>query len=71
MLGGDSLRAMQALARLSQSLSMELAALLIFRWPTPSSLASELERIQTEMEVDALATILEGLSPEERAKLLD
>jgi acyl-CoA synthetase (AMP-forming)/AMP-acid ligase II len=71
MLGGDSLRAMQALARLSQSLSMELTALLIFRWPTPSSLASELERIQSEMEVDALATILERLSPEERAKLLD
>lgn len=71
MLGGDSLRAMQALARLSQSLSMELAALLIFQWPTPASLASELERIQAEMEVDTLATILEGLDPEEQAKLLD
>lgn len=71
MLGGDSLRATQVLTRLSQSLALELPTPLLFRLPTPALLACELDRIQAENELDELAAALEGLTPLERAKLLD
>jgi acyl-CoA synthetase (AMP-forming)/AMP-acid ligase II len=71
MLGGDSLRATQVLTRLSQSLALELPTPLLFRLPTPALLACELERIQTEKDLDELARALEGLTPLERAQLLD
>ncbi|MEX1118674.1 MAG: AMP-binding protein [Terrimicrobiaceae bacterium] len=70
MLGGDSLRATQVLTRLSQCFLLELPVPLLFQKPTPALLASELERLQTEIELDDLAAALEGLGPEERAKLL-
>jgi acyl-CoA synthetase (AMP-forming)/AMP-acid ligase II len=71
MLGGDSLRATQVLTRLGRSLSLELPTPLLFRMPTPALLATELERIQAEKELDDLAKALERLSAEERAKLID
>jgi len=70
MLGGDSLRATQVLTRLSRSLSLELPTPLLFRFPTPALLATELDQIQTEKELDDLAAAMEGMSAEERAKLL-
>lgn len=71
MLGGDSLRATRVLTRLSQTLELELPAPLLFRLPTPALLASALDRLAAEKEINELAAALEGLSDSERAKLLD
>ncbi len=71
MLGGDSLRATQVIARLSKILLLELPIHFIFRLPTPALLGAEIDRIQSEREIDDLALILEGLNEPERAKLLD
>ena len=68
-LGGDSLRAMQLLIRLGQSLGFQIPVPSIFRCPTPALLARKLE-LMREPEIDALAAELEKLPPEERARLL-
>lgn len=70
VMGGDSLRAAQVLARLSQDLSLTLPAPMLFRLPTPSLMAAELMRLQSEIEINSLADLLHGLSEEERAQLL-
>jgi acyl-CoA synthetase (AMP-forming)/AMP-acid ligase II len=71
MLGGDSLRATQALSRLSQILLLEIPGYLLFQMPTPALLAAKLERIKAENEISDLAVILEQLSAAERSELLD
>jgi oxalate---CoA ligase len=69
-LGGDSLRAMQVLARLGQSLGFEIPVPTIFRCPTPALLANKLD-LMRDPGIDALAAELEKLPPEERARLLN
>ncbi len=71
MLGGDSLRATQVLTRLGQSLQLELPTPLLFRLPTPALLASEMDRLISEEEINELAAALVGLSDAEREQLLD
>jgi acyl-CoA synthetase (AMP-forming)/AMP-acid ligase II/acyl carrier protein len=70
-LGGDSLRATQVTARLSQGLGMNVAMPLLFQFPTPALLASELERRFSELDVATLAAELEKLPALEAARLLD
>ncbi len=70
-LGGDSLRATKALARLQNALAMELPATLLFQCPTPALLAARIDEIVAQGEMDLLADELSKLSPEERAALLD
>ena len=69
-LGGDSLRAMQVVARLVKSLALEIPPTTLFRRPTPAQLAAELFRLQEELEVQILAVELGRLPPEEVARLL-
>lgn len=71
MLGGDSLRAAQVLARLSNDLALTLPPPMLFRLPTPALLAAELMRLQSDMEINNLAELLQGLGEEERARLLN
>ncbi len=69
-LGGDSLRAMQVLTRLSQALEFKVPAPVIFRCPTPALLASKLEQMRAA-EINTLAAVREKLPPEERSRLLN
>ena len=69
-LGGDSLRATQALTRLEQALEFKIPVSVIFRCPTPALLAAKLEQMR-DTEVDVLAAELETSAPAERARLLD
>ena len=69
-LGGDSLRATQVLTRLQHALGFSIPVPTIFRCPTPALLASKLELMRAS-EIEALATELEKLPPDERARLFD
>jgi acyl carrier protein len=69
-LGGNSLRATQALASLQQELGLSLPISTIFRNPTPALLAGLLD-LMLQPEIDNLATALEKLTPEERTRLFD
>ena len=69
-LGGDSLRAVQVMARLRPALAIEIPVFLLFQYPTPAVLALELERRIEEVDLAALAAELEKLSPEEIDRLL-
>ena len=71
VLGGDSLRAMQVIARLKQALGLELPVPLLFRLPTPALLGARLDELVASREVDQLAAALAALSPQERALLLE
>ena len=68
-LGGDSLRAIQVLARLENAWEIAIPLPMIFRHPTPAQLAHQLEMLR-EKEIAALATELEQLSPAEQDALL-
>lgn len=69
--GGDSLRATQILSRLKENLSLDLPVSLLFQLPTPALLASRLDELITDREIETLAEAMEGLSPEEQASLLN
>lgn len=72
-LGGDSLRAGRALARLRTDFGVELPNALLFQKPTAARLADHISPLIAEAadpELDALAQALALLSPEERAALL-
>ena len=69
-LGGDSLRAVQVMSRLSQKLGIEIPLVLLFRFPTPALLTLELDRRIAELDVTSLAAELEKLAPEEISRLL-
>jgi acyl-CoA synthetase (AMP-forming)/AMP-acid ligase II/acyl carrier protein len=68
-LGGDSLRATQVLTRLETALAISIPLPLLFRHPTPTQLARQLELLQ-ETEIAALATELDQLTPAEQSALL-
>lgn len=69
-LGGDSLRATQVLTRLQQAYGFPIPMPTIFRCPTPALLANNLDRMR-EPEIDMLASELQKLPAEERARLLN
>ena len=69
-MGGDSLGAARIAARLTESLGIEVSPAAVFRFPTAAHLSKHLEEIVAP-EVEALASELEGLSPEEQARLLE
>lgn len=71
LLGGDSLRANQVVARLNELLGLDCALSIVFRFPTPKLLGCHLDGIQEELELDALAAALGELSEEERLKLFE
>jgi len=68
--GGDSLRGMQVLTRLQQTLGRAIPIPMIFRCPTPALLAGKLDGMP-EPDLEVLAAELEKLPPEERARLLN
>ena len=69
-LGGDSIRAMQVVSRLRESFALEIPVPLVFQYPTPGSLALELDRRVEELNVATLAAELEKLPPEEVERML-
>lgn len=69
-LGGDSIRAMQVVARLVKMLGLEIPPTIIFQKPTVAQLAEELARLQEEQEILALVEELRKLPPEEAERLL-
>lgn len=70
-LGGDSICAMQVVARLVNALGLEIPPAALFHWPTPSVLAVELARLREDREIAILAKQLGKLPSEEAARLLD
>jgi acyl carrier protein len=70
-LGGDSLRAMQVVARLIENFGIEIPPTILFHRPTPALLAHELNRLKDEQGIALLAAELRRLSPEEAARLLE
>ncbi|MEW6754602.1 MAG: non-ribosomal peptide synthetase [Candidatus Latescibacterota bacterium] len=70
-LGGDSIRAMQVLARLGAALGLQVPVTEVFHHPTPALLARAVAELSAEPEIEALALELEKLPAEERARLLD
>ena len=69
-LGGDSIRAMQVVARLVKTLGLEIPATVMFQKPTVAQLAEELIRLQEEQELLALVKELRKLPSEEAERLL-
>ncbi|MEP7305611.1 MAG: AMP-binding protein [Acidobacteriota bacterium] len=69
-LGGDSIQAMQVIARLGESLTLDIPPTSMFRHPTPASLAAELARMQQDRDLASIATQLQGLSQEDARRLL-
>ena len=55
-LGGDSIRAMQVVARLMKALGVEIPPTALFHHPTPASLAIDLARLQQEQETEPIQT---------------
>jgi oxalate---CoA ligase len=70
-LGGDSLVAMRAHNRLSETFGISVSPTLLFRRPTISELAGEVDRLMEEREVEFLAREMENLPREEAFRLLD
>ncbi|RPI52979.1 MAG: hypothetical protein EHM49_04860 [Deltaproteobacteria bacterium] len=70
-LGGDSIVAMRAHNRLSETFGISVSATLLFRRPTISELAGEVDRLMEEQEVEFLAREMENLPREEAFRLLD
>lgn len=69
-LGGDSIRAMQVVARLVKTLGLEIPPTAVFQKPTVAQLAEELARLQEEQEIVTLVQELRKLPPEEAERLL-
>lgn len=70
-LGGDSLRAMQVLARLGQELSLELPPTMLFRLPTPALFGGRIEELAAAREVELLVAALAALPASEQARILE
>lgn len=68
-LGGDSIAATQVQVRLVEHLGFEIPEVALFNHPTVAQLAVELARLQ-EQVLEALASDLAGLPPEEAARIL-
>jgi len=69
-LGGDSIRAMQVVARLIKALGLEIPSTTLFHHPTPASLAVDLAHLQQEQDLASLAAELEKLPQDERGRML-
>ena len=69
-MGGDSIQAMQVIARLVESLKLDIPPTSLFRHPTPASLAAELARLQQDRDLASIAAELQGLSQEDARRLL-
>lgn len=69
-LGGDSIRAMQVVARLIKTLGVEIPSTTLFHHPTPVSLAIDLARLQQEPDIASLAAELQKLPQDEAARML-
>lgn len=69
-LGGDSLRGTQVLNLLQSALGVSVPLPTIFRFPTPTQLASQIERMGRS-DIETLASELEKLSLAEQNQLLD
>jgi acyl-CoA synthetase (AMP-forming)/AMP-acid ligase II len=72
-LGGDSLKAMRVVARINQSTGQSFPVSAVFRFPTPRSLAAEVDKAMEngDDDLDALVDELSKLPPEEVARLLE
>lgn len=73
-LGGDSIRATQATARIRSTFQIEMPIITLFRKPTVAELASEITRLIEDKDNSDLADILaelETLSDEEAERLLN
>ena len=70
-LGGDSLGATRAHSRLAEAFGVEIQPTMLFRWPTVSLLAGELDRLKEEQDVEFLLKQLEKLPREEALRLLE
>jgi acyl carrier protein len=68
-LGGDSIRAIQVIARLAQSLGCDIPPVALFNHPTVAQLAAELARL-SETGIRSLADDLTKLPPDNAARLL-
>ena len=69
-LGGDSIRAMQVVVRLSATLGFDVPPTILFRRPTPAVLGIELAGPQQEQAIASLAQALLDLPPGEAEQLL-
>ena len=69
-LGGDSIHAMQVVARLIETLGVDVPQTTLFHNPSPASLAVELARLQQEHDIDAIAAALQDLPVGEADRLL-
>jgi acyl-CoA synthetase (AMP-forming)/AMP-acid ligase II/acyl carrier protein len=70
VLGGDSIRATQVIARLARDLSVEVPPTLLFTFPTVQALAAELAQLAEAHQIETLAAGLSQLSPEEAVRLV-
>ena len=73
-IGGDSLRATQAISRMRTMFNVDLPIVTVFRKPTVAELARKIERSMPEVDVALLAELLdeiENLSDVEAKQLLD
>jgi acyl carrier protein len=70
VLGGDSIRATQVIARLARDLSVEVPPTLLFKFPTVKALAAELAQLAEAHQIETLTAALSQLAPEEAARLL-
>jgi acyl-CoA synthetase (AMP-forming)/AMP-acid ligase II len=71
-LGGDSLKAMRMISRINQATGHSLPVSAIFRFPSPRSLAAEIDAADGhDDDLDDLVDELSKLSPEEVARLLE
>jgi acyl carrier protein len=70
-LGGDSLGAIRAHSRLAEAFGVQVQPTLLFRWPTVSLIAGELDRLKEEQGVEFLLQQLEELPREEAFRLLE
>ena len=73
-LGGDSIRATQAVARIRTAFQIEIPIITLFRKPTVEELAAEVARLMESNDGDDLTDILaelENLSDEEAERLLN
>jgi acyl-CoA synthetase (AMP-forming)/AMP-acid ligase II/acyl carrier protein len=72
-LGGDSLKAVRALAALSRDYHIELPAVTVFHHPTPEQLSLEITRVLSSDAglLDELLSEIEGISDEEARRQLE
>jgi acyl-CoA synthetase (AMP-forming)/AMP-acid ligase II/acyl carrier protein len=70
-LGGESIGAARAHVRLAKALGIAIQPTMLFRWPTVALLASQLDKLVDEQEVEFLSVQLEKLPRKEALRLLD